>query len=183
MLSPDMSRSTASLAIAIALALLTGCANFPPAQVVDNTATECSITYPTVQQWLNLQQDVAGMTSEEIIAKLVREDKPEGPGQLFYYGLLNQQLQTYDAWAKARDAFQQLHEDEELAAEQRQLAGILQEYNQNRINWYQRQAELLKQHTALKQELGDAEQDKLLLEQKIQALTDLEAVISTRKEQ
>jgi len=43
--------------------------------------------------------------------------------------------------------------------------------------------ELLKQHAQLKQQLSDAEQDKLLLEQKIQALTDLEAVISTRKEQ
>lgn len=176
-----MPRSIISLVFA--LTILAGCATSPPAQVVGNTATECSINYPTVQQWLNLQQDVAGMTTEEIVAKLVREDKPEGPGQLFYHGLLNQQLQTYGAWAQARDAFQQLHEDEELATEQRQLAGILQEYNQNRINWYQRQAELLKQHTALKQELGDAEQDKLLLEQKIQALTDLEAVISTRKEQ
>ncbi len=35
----------------------------------------------------------------------------------------------------------------------------------------------------LKQQLSDAEQEKLLLEKKIQALTELEAVISTRKEQ
>ena len=123
------------------------------------------------------------MSTEEVVAKLIRVNEPEGAGQLFYYGLLNQQLQTFDAWAQARDTFRQLHENEELTAEQRQLAGILQSYNQNRINWYQRQGELLKQNAELKQQLSDAEQDKLLLEQKIQALTDLEAVISTRKEQ
>ena len=174
-----MSRSLAT--VALALTILTGC-GASPSQVDAPNAPETT-TYSTVQQWLNLQQEVASMPTEEVVAKLVRENKPEGAGQLFYYGLLNQQLQTFDAWAQARDAFRQLNEDETLAVEQRQLAGILQSYNQNRINWYQRQAELLKQNAELKQQLSDAEQDKLLLEQKIQALTDLEAVISTRKEQ
>ncbi len=123
------------------------------------------------------------MSTEEVVAKLIRVNKPEGAGQLFYYALLNQQLQTFGAWSQARDTFRQLHQDEELTIEQRQLVGILQEYNQNRINWYQRQRELLIRHAELKQQLSEAEQDKLLLEQKIQALTDLEAVISTRKEQ
>jgi hypothetical protein len=179
MLSPDMSRTLAI--VTLALAILSGC-GAAPSQVAAPSTPETA-TYSTVAQWLSLQQEVADMSTEEVVAKLVRENKPEGAGQLYYYGLLNQQLQTFDAWAQARDAFRQLHEDEALAAEQRQLAGILQNYNQNRINWYQRQAELLKQHTQLKQQLSEAEQDKLLLEQKIQALTDLEAVISTRKEQ
>ncbi len=174
-----MSRSLAT--VALALTILTGC-GASPSQVAAPTTPETT-TYSSVQQWLSLQQDVASMNTEEVVAKLVRENKPDSAGQLFYYGLLNQQLQTFDAWAQARDAFRQLHEDEALAVEQRQLAGILQNYNQNRINWYQRQAELLKQHAQLKQQLSDAKQDKLLLEQKIQALTDLEAVISTRKEQ
>jgi PBP1b-binding outer membrane lipoprotein LpoB len=175
-----MSRTLALLLFA--LVILAGCATSPPTQVTAKPSPE-PVTYSSVQQWLNLQQEVADMSTEEVVAKLVRVNKPEGAGQLFYYGLLNQQLQTFDAWSQARDTFRQLHQDEELTIEQRQLAGILQDYNQNRINWYQRQAELLKQHTELKQQLSDAEQDKLLLEQKIQALTDLEAVISTRKEQ
>jgi len=175
-----MSRSLAT--VALALTILAGCVTSPPTQVTA-TPSPGVVTYSSVQQWLSLQQEVADMSTEEVVAKLIRKNKPEGAGQLFYYGLLNQQLQTFDAWALARDAFRQLHEDEALAVEQRQLAGILQNYNQNRINWYQRQAELLKQHAQLKQQLSDAEQDKLLLEQKIQALTDLEAVISTRKEQ
>ena len=76
-----------------------------------------------------------------------------------------------------------LQQDETLTEAQRQLMVVLEAYNQNRINWYQRQSEAVKQNRKLEQQLSDAEQEKLLLEQKIQALTDLEAVISTRKEQ
>jgi hypothetical protein len=175
-----MSRSLAT--VALALTILAGCATSPPTQVAAKPSPEI-VTYSSVQQWLSLQQEVADMSTEEVVAKLIRVNKPEGAGQLFYYALLNQQLQTFGAWSQARDTFRQLHQDEELTIEQRQLVGILQEYNQNRINWYQRQRELLIRHAELKQQLSEAEQDKLLLEQKIQALTDLEAVISTRKEQ
>ena len=174
--------SRALIVLVFALTTLGDCASSSPVPLVEKDTTEC-VTYPTLQQWLNLQQDVADMTSDEIVAKLVRVNKPEGAGQLFYYGLLNQQLEAYGAWTQARDAFQQLHEDGDLTVEQRQLASILQEYNQNRINWYQRQRELLIHNAELEQQLSDAEQEKLLAEQKIQALTDLEAVISTRKEQ
>ena len=175
-----MSRTLASLLFA--LVILAGCATSPPTQVTAKPSPE-PVTYSSVQQWLSLQQEVAGMSTEEVVAKLVRVNKPEGAGQLFYYGLLNQQLQTFGAWSQARDTFRQLHQDEELTIEQRQLAGILQDYNQNRINWYQRQRELLIRHAEMKQQLSEAEQENLLLEQKIQAITDLEAVISTRKEQ
>ena len=174
-----MSRSLASLLLALAIA---GCTVSPPAQVVEKTAPEI-ITYSSMQRWLNLQQDVAGLTTEEVVAELVQVNKPEGADQLFYYGLLNQQLMTYGAWAQARDTFRVLREDKELAEVQRQLVTILQEYNQTRINWYQRQSELLNRNAELQQQLREAEQDKLVLQQKIQALTDLEAVISTRKEQ
>ena len=180
MFSFDMPRPLISLVFI--LATLTGCTAMPSIPVTRNSTPE-AILYPTVPQWLDLQQDVAAMSTEEAVEKLVRVNKPEGPGQLFYYGLLNQQLETYGAWVLARDTFQLLHDDEELAAEQRQLAGILQDYNQNRINWYKRQSELLVQNAELKQALHQSEQEKLLLEQKIQALTDLEAVISTRKEE
>ena len=175
-----MSRSLISLVLAAAL--MAGCAAAPPPQVVATTPPEV-IAYAALQQWLNLQQQVSAMTTEQCVAALVSLGKPEGADELFYYGLLNQQLQTYGSWAQARDSFRQLGEDQTLAVTRRQLAGILQTYNQNRINWYQRQSELLNQDAELRQQLQAAEQDKLLLEQKIQALTDLEAVISTRKEQ
>ena len=175
-----MSRPLSALLFAVAV--LAGCNTSPPQQVVAKPAPEL-VSYYALQQWLKQQQQVTAMHSEEVVAELVKLQKPQGADQLFYFGLLNQQLQTYASWTQARDAFRTLQEEKELTAEQRQLASILQQYNQNRINWYQRQAELLTQHQELREELVQAEQDKLLLEQKIQALTDLEAVISTRKEQ
>jgi hypothetical protein len=166
-----------------ALAILAGCAEAPPAKPQVATTPPEIIAYAALQRWLNQQQEVRAMTTEQVVAELVSLHIPEGADQLFYFGLLNQQLQTYSSWAQARDSFRQLHLDEDLTAEQRQLAAILQEYDQNRINWYQRQSELLIRHTEIQEQLQQAEQDRLLLEQKIQALTDLEAVISTRKEQ
>ena len=123
------------------------------------------------------------MTGDEVVAKLVRANKPEGVGQLFYYGLLNQQLNSRGAWAQARDTFRQLQENESLTPGQRQLVALLEEYNQGRINWTQKQRNLLQEKDELEQALEQAEQKNILLEQKIQALTDLEAVISDRKEQ
>ena len=123
------------------------------------------------------------MDTDEVVEQLVRLNKPEGIDQLYYYGLLNQQLQTHGAWIQARDSFRELQQQEGLTTEQRQLAGILLVYNQNRINWYQRQSELLVENAGLEKQLQQAEEDKVLLEQKIQALTDLESDISTRREQ
>ena len=175
--------SRALTLLVIILPILAGCATtWPPAQIEDKTAPGF-IAYTALQQWLNLHQQVTEMPTEEVAAELLKLDKPEGVDELFYFGVLNQQLQTFASWAQARDSFRILHDHEELTAEQRQLADIFQHYNQNCINLYQRQNELLRQHSELQQQLQQAEQDKQLLEQKIQALTDLEAVISTRKEQ
>jgi len=164
----------------LGLVILCGCAVSPP--VVEQAAPEV-IFYSSVQHWLKLQHEVAAMSIEEITEELAALDKPDNAGDLFYHGLLNQQLQTNDAWVQARDAFRTLSVDDELTVEQQQLAGILEAYNQNRINWYQRQSDLLIDNTRLQQQLQEAEQDRLLLEQKIQALTELEADISTRKEE
>ena len=180
MFSPDMPRALILLLVAITIA--SGCATAPSQQTANvrpNEVTSC----PVVAQWLNLQQDVEKMSPEQVAERLAVLERPEGIGQQFYFGLLYQQLQTFDAWSQARDAFQKLQESDELAIEQRQLAGIFRQYNQNRINWYQRQKDLLVDHAQLQRQLDTAEQDKDLLQQKIKALTDLEAVISTRKEE
>jgi hypothetical protein len=164
----------------LGLVILCGCVVSPP--VIEQATTEV-IFYSSVQHWLKLQHEVAAMSIEEISAELADLDNQVNAGDLFYQGLLNQQLQTNTAWVQARDAFRALQGDSELTVEQRQLAGILEAYNQNRINWYQRQSDLLVDNTRLQQQLREAEQDKLLLEQKIQALTKLEADISTRREE
>jgi hypothetical protein len=88
---------------------------------------------------------------------------------LFHYGLLKQQTDVFPHWAEARDIFRQLGADDGLAWEQRRLATILERYNQSRINWYEQYKTL--------------EDENLLLEKKIEAITELETTISTRKEQ
>jgi len=174
-----MSRALTAVVLAT---LLAGCATAPPPVIVEVPAT-ADVSCASMQQWLFQQQKVSGMETDEVVANLVRLSQPEGIDQLFYYGLLNQQLQTNGAWAQARDSFRELQQSDGLTTEQRQLTGILLAYNQNRINWYQRQSELLVENAELEKQLQQAEEDKVLLEQKIQALTDLEADISTRKEQ
>jgi hypothetical protein len=140
--------------------------------------------YPTVSDWLDLQQEVLLMQAVEVEAELAgMENTPDTGSDLFYLGLLNQQLKDYGHWIAARDAFREVRKDAALDVERRQLAGILERYNQSRINWYSRQNELLARYRLLQRELDTLDDEKALLQQKIQALTDLEAVISTRKEQ
>ena len=134
-------------------------------------------------QLLNLEQGVVGMDTEQIEERLTHIDRADGIGQLFYYAVLNQHLPTYGAWTIARDTFQKLQDNEDLPTELRQFAGLLRKYNQSRINAYSEQQDLLSQHSEVQQELQQAEDERLLLEQKIQALTELETVISTRKEE
>lgn len=129
-----------------------------------------------LSDWLDLQAAVAKMTVEQVNAVLESMPRPEGAHHLFYFGLLHQQSATYNGWMQARDIFRQLGGDETLPEQLRQLAGILEAYNQSRINAHQRYAQL-------QQRIDELEQQKQLLDQKIQAITDLEAAMSTRKEQ
>jgi len=122
-----------------------------------------------VLNWLQMQQDASAMSIDEVTQRLAESEKPESGDDLFYYGLLNQQLDVFTKWTEARDTFRRLSLDESLTWEQRRLAAILERYNQSRINWYEQNRKL--------------EEEKSLLDQKIQAITDLETTISTRKEQ
>ena len=83
----------------------------------------------------------------------------------------------------ARDAFREVNLMVGLTGGQRQLAEIFERYNQTRINWYQQYSQAEENQVALQEQLQEAQQQNNLLEQKIQALTDLETSISTRKEQ
>ncbi len=124
------------------------------------------------------------MQAAEVLLELEKiEGVPDNGDALYYYGLLHQQLKEYDHWITARDAFRQVRQDPELDLDQRQLAGIFERYNQSRINWYSQQTDLLQRYGDLERELDTLDEEKELLQQKIQALTDLEAVMSNRKEQ
>ena len=183
MFSSDLSRTAVLIFTGV---LLAGCALVPttPSQTTPHPATSSPVPTPAVVAWLDLQQDVLTMQAEEVLSELEQLGGVPDEGEaLYYYGLLHQQLKEYNHWITARDAFRQVRQDPELDLDQRQVAGILERYNQSRINWYSRQTELLQRYQNLQRELDALDDEKDLLEQKIQALTDLEAVMSNRKEQ
>lgn len=175
-----MSRSL--IPLLLGLTLLAGCATQQAPKEPAGDTTEVA-RYPSIEQWLNLELDVSSMKTTEVKERLALVDRSDGVGQMFYYGVLNQQLPSYGAWTLARDTFQRLQDMEELPTEHRQLARLLRKYNQSRINTYLRQQDLQNEYSLLQQELLQARAGKQQLEQKIQALTELETVISIRKEE
>jgi alkylhydroperoxidase/carboxymuconolactone decarboxylase family protein YurZ len=166
------------------LATLAGCTVLPKQEQPAATPPDPdALAYRALRDWLEKEQTVAAMESGEVVAQLVKTGKPGGPEELFYFGLLNQKLKTYASWTQARDAFRDISRNPTLTSEQRQLATILMLYNQSRINWYLEYREVQADFAALQGELDAAQQENGLLQQKIQAITDLETSISTRREQ
>lgn len=172
-------------AIVFIVVSLGGCTLQTSNRVVESTepAEPEVVEYTTLQQWLRMHQHVTDMSPERAQAALARRGNPAKPRQMYYYALLSQQTHLYDGWTKARDTFRTLRENKNLSTEQRQLAGILEQYNQTRINWHQRHSKLQRDYGEQQKQLFAAENETTELEQKIQALTDLEEAISTRKEQ
>ena len=73
--------------------------------------------------------------------------------------------------------------DIDKSERRRRLAGLLERFNQSRINWFHSRDELRIEYESLQQETAALKEQNTLLEQKIQAITDVEATISTRKEE
>jgi hypothetical protein len=161
---------------------LAGCVGQAPVEApVAQPAVK--VATPQVLTWLRWQESVSTMTEPQLATALEGMAKPENANQRFYYALLRQQANDYDSWVAARDIFRALQEDAAVAPGQRQLAGILERYNQSRINWFHSRDELRQQYEALQQQVTELQAQNSLLEQKIQAITELEATISTRKEE
>lgn len=176
------SMSSPLVIAALVLVTLAGCAT-QPQTTIETVADATTCTCTRLQNWLELQRKVSAMSNEKVEQQLTSLGEPKGHRQQFYFGLLNQQLDSFTAWPRARDVFRQLAEDTGLAKEQRGLAAILERYNQSRINWYLQHRQLLENNETLKSKLRASLEENKLLEQKIQAITDLETSISTRKEQ
>lgn len=180
MLSSRLSR--ARLVTLLLPVLLVGCTTplqlgMPaPAPTVD----EAQLAF---ERWMNLHTQVQSMSAEEAAQRIAQLDSPEGEGQRFYYGLLHTRLKNYPDWIRARDAFADVAGNASVSEAQRGLADLMRQYNQLRINAYVRQLELESNAVALRKQLVSAEAEKTLLQQKIQALTELETIISTRKEE
>ena len=82
---------------AVFMVTLAGCVAQPntPTETPDH-AQACACTQ--LQNLLVLQHKVATMDIEEIKKQLSGLAQPKGPQQLFYFGLLNQQLDAFAAW-------------------------------------------------------------------------------------
>jgi hypothetical protein len=174
-----------TLAVAMISLLVSACTTPAPVEIVEvHTQVPAKAAKPPpVLKWLRWQETVSTMNASQLVTVLEGMAQPGNANQWFYYGLLNQQSDTYDSWVIARDIFRKLHLDEALTDRQRQLAGLLEMYNQSRINSIHGQEELKKRNEELQQQLNQLQEQNLLLEQKIQAITDLESTISTRSEE
>ncbi len=179
-----MSRSLIRLLAVSALlgVFLAACVTPPPVEIVREVPAAKTPT-PPVHRWLRWQESVSTMSPEQLSTALEAAADPGNANQLFYYGLLNQQSAAYDGWVAARDIFRQLNQNEALSTPQRQLAGLLERFNQSRINWFHSRDELRLQYETLQTQVTALQDRNTLLEHKIQAITDLEATISTRKEE
>ena len=159
----------------LATAGLAGCELLPVEPVKQAALEVIAIKESShIQVWLGLTERVKQMTLEQVEQALSQMDKPKQGQQLFYYGVLNQRMNQRDNWVQARDAFRTLHQDETLASELRILSGLLEAHNQALINWHKR-------HGNLQTELAHSVIDRALLARKIEALTELEENIRTRK--
>lgn len=167
----------------LACLVLTGCVASKTVEVVDKTSPVEVVAYSTLQEWMNQQEHTATLTPEQATAELSGLDESADAASLFYRALLKQQLKTHNDWTQARDIFRELKTNEQLTNEQRQLVSTLEVYNQSRINWYEIYNELLTDYKSVQEQLLASAEEKALLENKIKELTDIEAVISTRKEQ
>ena len=129
------------------------------------------------------------LDASQVGSGLAAMGDPSSVDERFYFALLNQQAPEYDAWVIARDVYRQLGRDQALLPGQRQLAGILEQYTQARINAAQRQErlqqdarDLQQQYQQVQRQVSELRERNRLLEEKIRAIADLEASISERRE-
>jgi hypothetical protein len=184
-----MSRSLAFIATGIALLAVAACTSSPPDSTESGMSQDVT-DYMQLQTWFSLQQEAEDMSAEQAQSELAGIPEPQNNDELFYFALLNQRVEAYGNWTLARDKFRALRTATGLTHQQRQIASILEQYNQSRINWFksrelvQDKNRLLEdENQVLRNELASAESERQLLEEKIRAITDLERAISTRREQ
>lgn len=130
-----------------------------------------------------MERNTSAMDPATVVAELVKLGRPATAEQRFYYGLLNQQLDTPANWRQARNAFRKTRQDEALAAELRSLAAVLERYNRYRLEQNKARKSLLKDQQQLQSTLETKASENTELQEKIQAITELETDMSTRIEQ
>lgn len=170
--------------LAVLLVMTPGCAGRFAMPSGDGEPLRLKVTeLQGLNNWLDISARIGELPVEQASARLQQMDPPETANEHFYYGLLNQQLNRFEGWIQARDSFRVLASDATLDASSRELARILLVHNQALINWHERHRHLQKELAVSVLDRELMEEKHKVLEQKIEALTELEAAISHRKQQ
>lgn len=162
---------------ALFLLLLTGCQNLDQANDDWNMNTPVIVELEQVIYWLQAANDALEISPQQAELRLSRiTNMRKTRFNTFRYALLNQQLGTRDGWERARDTLRELAQDRGNNEDLLWIIRIHLHNVQGLINNHEK-------YHKLAAELSDSRQMQLLLEDKIQALTNLEQSISERKEQ
>lgn len=164
------------LMMTLILLACAGCESLQP-NYYDGWNREPTLTAEQRHYWLriaDLYMELTPSQAQQRLDKIGDEEKTSL--QWFRYALLNQQLNERAGWIRSRDAYRQLIVTENFGDELRGLTKLLLRYNQNMINWDAR-------YNKVQIQLKESEALQQVLEEKIQAITNLEQSISSRKEQ
>jgi len=162
--------------VVLVLLLSTGC-SIIQRDYYENWEREPVLSAEQRYYWLriaDLYMELTPTQAQQRLDELGDEEKTTL--QWYRYALLNQQLNDRAGWIRARDAFRYVLATESLSQELYGLTKLLLKYNQNMINWDAR-------YSKVKIELKESEAMQQVLEEKIQAITNLEQSMSSRKEQ
>jgi hypothetical protein len=162
--------------VMLVLLLSTGCSSIQR-DYYENWEREPVLSAEQRYYWLRIADLYMELTPTQARQRLDKiGDEEKTTLQWYRYALLNQQLNDRAGWVRARDAFRYVLATESLSQELYGLTKLLLKYNQNMINWDAR-------YSKVKIELKESEAMQQVLEEKIQAITNLEQSMSTRKEQ
>lgn len=162
--------------VALVLLLSVGCSSLQR-DYYENWEREPVLSAEQRYYWLriaDLYMELTPTQAQQRLDELGNEEKTTL--QWYRYALLNQQLNDRAGWVRARDAFRYVLATESLSQDLYGLTKLLLKYNQNMINWDAR-------YSKVTIELKESEAMQQVLEEKIQAITNLEQSMSSRKEQ
>ncbi|HQY71888.1 MAG TPA: hypothetical protein PLW13_15775 [Pseudomonadales bacterium] len=174
------------LALLLAGVLLAACQATPPQAPAPAPAMPQAPDPDSVMlsQWLRDADSALQLSAREARAQLaaMQADSPT-PAQRYRLALLHQQLGEWNSWALARDTMRALRADETLPPDVRRLAGLLEAFNQSRLNAQQQRTELRKSLAEQEALLVQRQAEVQALEEKIRSLTTLEDSMHQRREE
>ena len=167
-------------------ALLAGCQATPPlpaasAPVQPQPPDPDSVM---LSEWLREADSALRLSARDARAQLAsRQAEASAPAERYRVALLHQQLGEWNSWALARDTMRALGADETLPPDVRRLAGLLESFNQSRINAQQQRTELRKTLAEQEALVAEKQREVQALEEKIRSLTNLEDSMRQRREE